>query len=133
MPDPSSIPHGLRLGGPEDHPYVVSSWVESDRQHQGTWREAKARVRAILARRTVVLRICHVEGDLDAILGWAVLEAGKPVCVHYCYVRYSARKFGLARQLLGDVVAPCEYSHHSSTPGLKIPEGWTHNPQRAEQ
>lgn len=97
----------LRPGTPEDHPFVVDSWLQSYRQ-QSIARDAgraymhdmKWLVRAWLAR-AALLVACDPE-EPGAIWGWAVTRRD---VILYVYVRQEFRRHGIARALLRPYLA----------------------------
>lgn len=121
------LPCTIRAGKPDDLAYVVDSWTKHAFRGQ-RMRTATAHVRALLARPGSVLRVAHVVGEPDAILGWIVAEDGKPACVHYVYVRSAARGQGVATAMLGTATRErIEYSTECS----RAPAVWTFNPKAA--
>ena len=134
-----------RVGKPDDLAFVVDCWTQRElRDGDGSRSlgDLKRHVRALLGVPDVKthdlppqlerLLIAHVVGDPDSILGWTAYERGSrhaPPCVHYIYVRTSARRMGIARTLVGNV-ATLEYSH-TAPKGVVVPSGWTFNGERA--
>jgi GNAT superfamily N-acetyltransferase len=117
----------VRVGKPEDVPFVVDTWTK--RGYRGErMREATMRVRALIARPTSRLIVAHVPDDVDAMLGWAVLEVG-PLCLHYIYVRSAARRQGVARAIMREVA--CDALEYSRACEL-APKSWTLNEGRAK-
>lgn len=124
----------VRGGTSSDHQFVLASWVESDR-HSPAARDVidvHRQEHRALAERLVFshsLTVAHAPGDPDAILGWALTgDSGE---VYYVYVKRDARRLGIARALLGDLVSrPCVYTHRPVVRGITLPEGWTYNPYR---
>jgi hypothetical protein len=67
--------------------------------------------------------------DAGLVDGWIVRELVRPI-VHYVYVRHSARKLGVARALVSDLLEqPARFTHFPSglQPG-RLPAAWTHDP-----
>lgn len=64
---------------------------------------------AIFARDPQVT-LAVLPDDESVVLGWAVTEPG---VVHYCYVKPSFRRYGIAKALLNHVHRPFEYTHHT--------------------
>lgn len=134
MPDLFS----LRPGRETDFPFVVSSWLASDR-HSPSGRDMgglyydthRETVRRVLMR--AELRVACVPDSDDAIMGWAAVHAeGDTPAVFYVYVRRDARRLGIARSLLGELLSkPCDYTHRPVVHApVKMPEGWRYNPVR---
>lgn len=127
-----------REGVESDMPFVLASWVESDRfspagRDAGPCHRAEHRalVQRILPRLHVAM--AHAPDDPDALLGWAAYEFRSVPIVHYCYVKggpkANARRLGIARALLAHLLdEACEYTHRPVTRGLPIPERWTYVP-----
>lgn len=126
--------YDIRPGRETDHPFVISSWLASDR-HSPAGRDMGERyasehretVKRILMR--AELRVACVVDTPDAILGWAVTG---PDTVYYVYVRRDVRRLGIGRALVGDLAkGQLEYTHRPVTRGeMKLPEGWTYNVAR---
>ena len=127
---------------PADEPFIVDSWVEANRetaraQDAGSvyYAEQKALVRDLISRPTVTTRVAHVPDDVDAILGWCVFDFGPKTVVHYVYVKRNARKLGVARALLEQLIPlDCYYSHRPVYASMfnSIPKNWTFNPYKAK-
>ena len=133
-----------RLGKPDDLAWVVDCWTKNDPELR-TMRLSLAtrHVRALLRVPSDVplhtlpaqlpqLIVAHVPGEPDALLGWAAIERASskgPPCLHYLYVRSSARRLGVASALIGDVDVRIEYSH-AAPRGVAVPGGWTLNLKR---
>lgn len=119
----------IRLGKPDDLAFVVDSWVKHGHRGERT-RNATSHVRGLLARPETALYVAHVIGEPDAILGWAVIEAGRPACVHYVYIRSGARRLGVAAALLSGVAGHAiEYSV-APPPSVSVPARWVLNTSR---
>jgi GNAT superfamily N-acetyltransferase len=126
----------MRAGRPSDVPFIESSWrnsashsSEPAARKPGFHGAVNARAREIAARADTRVRVACVPGDEDAILGWAVVE---PALVHYVYVRRDARRQGIARALLADLIDPgtTPIVAYTSLPlyrGLKLPPHWSYN------
>jgi hypothetical protein len=138
----AEVPFLVRLGHAGDHPFVLSSWLGSDRfsrTGQACPRvynvEHERVVRAILARSTVVLRVACATDDEDALLGWAAMvPTGELPCVHYVYVKRGVRRSGIASALVAPLQSQrCEYSHQLVVRArdLRPPNLWTYNPYRS--
>lgn len=139
----SVLPCELRSGKLDDVAYVVDCWTKNDPElRKLRLRDSTRHVRALLGRPESRLIIAYVPSEPDAILGWMALEAAgapfvdagltrrQPPCLHYVYVRSSARRLGVARTLLSVTVGPMEYSH-TAPRGVAVPSGWTLNIERA--
>jgi GNAT superfamily N-acetyltransferase len=96
----------IREGTPADYGFVVSSWLEANRdapmggRYSGasTYRREHRRLIEIALRRST-LRIAHVLGAPTALVGWAAYEEPTRI-VHYVYVRRDMRRLGMATALL---------------------------------
>lgn len=121
----------MRPGRPDDLAYVVDSWAKHAFRGQ-RMRNAVAHVRALLGRPGSYLSVAHVPGEPDAILGWAVVEDGKPMCIHYVYVRSTARRMGVARALVGRLRGERIDFSSEAPSSLTLPATWTLNLKRAE-
>jgi len=121
----------LRPASPDDHPFVVDSWVQSYR-NQTIARDAgpsymhdmKWIVRAWMAD-AAVLVACDPE-EPGAIWGWAATNQNT---ILYCYVRQEFRRHGIARQLLApyvDAEGPVLFAAKSSHP-VKLPRHWRYS------
>lgn len=127
----------IRLGCPADHAFVVDSWLQSDKSSDRAqtagrvyFREQKKLIRLQLARPDSTLRIAHVSEDEDAILGWALVQL--PFVVQYVYVKKTARKLGIARALLADLLdRDVEYAYRPIFETIQIPSSWIFNPYRS--
>ena len=117
----------VRMGKPDDLAYVVASWTKHGHRCERAV-NAKAHVRALLARADSRLIVAHVPDDADAILGWTALEVG-PLCVHYIYVRSASRRQGVAAAMLREVA--CDALEYSRRATFAAPKGWTLNEARA--
>lgn len=97
----------LRAGTPDDESFIYSSWLKAHF-------DMGANIKAIDRRtfeshhRDVIKRLLGrgqilVAGDPEMpglIYGWTVFEPiGAQLCLHYCYVRGSQRRFGIGRRL----------------------------------
>jgi hypothetical protein len=133
----TGLPFTIRPIRPTDVAFVTESWMRSASQTvigrdsgPGYIREMKRTIRDILARPTVTPVVaCDLE-DKDAIYGYCVADLEAPPVVYYLYVKAEARRFGIARGLLGGLLAGqrVEYTHRPSVPfRLPIPESWTYN------
>ena len=118
VPDPF---YAIRPGREGDHAFVVESWQIAHAQtrlgrEQGPHyvSEQKGLIRDILSRPTTELRVACVLEDIDAILGYAVVGL---VCdpeprAYYAYTKAEARRLGIARALLADLLdKPVCYTH----------------------
>ncbi|AKU93384.1 hypothetical protein AKJ09_00048 [Labilithrix luteola] len=94
------------MGRATDLPFVVDSWSKHSHVRGERLRDATARVRAILAAPTTVLRVVTLPDDDDAILGWSVLTSDASPKLHYVYLRRELRGQGIARVLLAGVDNP---------------------------
>ncbi len=132
-----------RIGKPDDLAFVVDTWTKyALRTAARSVRlgDLTRHVRKLLGVADVPLHdlpphlprllVAHVPGEPDAILGWAAVEAGRPGCVHYVYVRRDARLQGVARALVGSTDVALEYSH-AAPKGIAVPKAWTLNIARA--
>lgn len=124
-------PCTIRIGKPDDLAFVVDSWVGNG--HRGERkRTATAHVRALLARPEAALYVAHVPGAVDEILGYALLESGRPACLHWVYVRSAGRRLGIAGALLSGVAAKAiEYSRAAPS-SVRVPAAWKLNEGRAK-
>ncbi len=116
------------MGKPDDLAFVVDSWVKYAFRKKRLSAATK-HVRTLLGRDGSFLRIAHVPDEPNSILGWVAYEGGSPPCVHYVYVRSTAREGGVARALLGDAIGE---AFDYSTQSKKAPPRWTLNLKRAE-
>jgi ribosomal protein S18 acetylase RimI-like enzyme len=141
----------IRPATPDDLNLLMSTWLKGYR-HGSPW--ARRLVDAVFYgnHHDIVTRIiqrsrCLVAcdpGDQTFIAGYIVWEpAGpKPAVVHWCYVKKSLRRAGVAKALLTATGLPldltgCEVSHPTSmyfhghdTPGLEDVLKATVNPYR---
>lgn len=128
-----SPPFAVRVGTAEDHAYVLSSWLRTDEKRlrpiEGAfYRPWQIRMmNDVLARKGACLRVAHPTDDAQTIMGWFLYEDGHPPIFHYCYVRESARRLGIARLLLGELadrpIAILSARPHQSLP-IQLPSGW---------
>lgn len=97
----------LRAGTGEDEAFIYNSWL---RAHFDIGANVKAIDRKTFEahHRDVIRRLLErgqilVASDPEMpslIYGWMVFESiGAQLCVHYCYVRGSQRRFGIGRRL----------------------------------
>ena len=118
MPDPF---YAIRPGREGDDAFVCESWQMAHAQTR-LGREMglhyvsdqKGLIRAILERPSTELRVACVPEDLDAILGYAVvgLVRDPEPRVYYAYTKAEARRLGIARALLADLLdKPVCYTH----------------------
>lgn len=125
--------HGIRFGCPNDLGYIVDCWAKETLQRDQTWRDGKEFVRSILRRPGIIVRVAHVPDDEDAILGWVCLEppAGPlEACVHFAYVRNTARKLGIFKSLVADLLdKKVQYTHRPRVP-IHLPGQWSFHPER---
>jgi hypothetical protein len=136
----------LRPGRSEDHAYVVETWLQCDKRSlaardegPGYMRQAKVRIRAILARPDVSMVVACDEGEPDAIFGWAVTSSREthqrspmtgiihtPV-IYYIYVRSGLRRMGNAKLLVGGLSeARCIFTHRPIR-GVPVPPLWSYD------
>jgi hypothetical protein len=123
----------------DDVNFILSSWLKSYRpsaplvSDEVYFREHKALVMQLIQRSAV-----HIACDPSyplSIYGYAVVEQG---AVHYVYVKFALRKFGVARALLkrAGVESPFAVSHLSET-GLRIlrahPGAFIYNPYKVSK
>ena len=130
----------LRDSRPGDLALVFSSWLGSDafsRAGQACARVYKREhervVRAIIERPGVIIRVACCPDDEDAILGWACIQPGTEAVCFYVYVKKGVREDGIARDLLGEMVAQhVEYTHQPVRhfKDKRPPAGWCFNPYR---
>ena len=132
----ASVPFLIRAGRESDRPFVESSWKHSAShsaleaaRKPGFHAAIAERCRRICARPHTQVRIACIPGDEDAILGWAIVELA---VVHYTYVRRDARRQGIARALLVDLIDPSTtpvvvYTNQPLYRGLKLPPHWRYN------
>ncbi len=110
----------IRPGLPADHVFVFDSWVKSHFEYSGAGRACPKKaylagqhrlIEAILARGR--LDVAHPEGDEGTILGYLVSEGER--VGHYCYVKESFRRYGVARALFAAARLPTAfvYSHQT--------------------
>ena len=122
----------IRLAVPEDHNFILTSWMKSYLDH-GNWifkptgkvyfAEAQERIKRHL-KGTVL--IATTEADENQILGYVVLDA---TTVHYCYVKNTFRGFKIARALMKKTQG-CEFYSQHTTYSKHITKGLTHNPYK---
>lgn len=98
---------GVRVFAPDDVPFVMDSWLMSERDSVGHQegpyfvRLQKAMQRAILARPSTQVLIAYPHGDPETIVGWAVFS---PTTLYYVFTRFHNRRFGVARLLLASLL-----------------------------
>lgn len=121
-------PCTLRWGKIDDLAFIVDSWTKKDPDMRAMrQRDSTRHVRTLLAREGSRVIVAHVPDDADAILGWAAVERE---CLHYVYVRSTARRQGIARAML-ETVPIVAYSHRVAR-GLMAPSLWVYEPERAD-
>jgi len=88
----------IRLLEPNDVPYVLECWVQTERQYSYA---SNAHIRALARSRleSAITVVAVVPDDSDAILGFACVE--KTGRVLMTYVRRAARGLGICKQLFG--------------------------------
>lgn len=128
---------------PEDHAFVLDSWLLSDRysaaardEGVGYMRRQKARIRGILARATTVGTVACGKDDDDAIVGWSVTCPRMRV-VYYVFVRPEVRRQGLGTLLLGRGLrlandrplaeTACTFTHRPVVRGIMTPTNWIYD------
>ncbi len=138
----------IRGGNADDIPFILDSWVTSNRpgnfgsdNGRSYYPAEKSRIRDLLLRLGMTIRVAHVPDTEDAILGYAVLEPSPTAAVlHYVFVKRDARRLGICRALVGDLVSTpiVEYAHRSQLRDetgayvkLPVPSHWQYNPYRA--
>lgn len=120
---------------PSDEGFVFKAWL------RGYWEHFPARVivseaefmerwhrviERILADKRAITVVAHVDGDPDALLGFA---CGNAECLHWAYVKQAFRKLGVCTSLMDSIelrfgLIRCQISHW---PGPV--DGWTYAPQ----
>lgn len=126
----------LRPANTEDLAFIFSTWLKGYRYNSPAvmhiptdtfYRQHHAVVAALLQRSTVIVA-CLPE-DENVIIGFAVVEATTPACIHWVYVKSAWRRMGAATALLAHLdVNACVHSHW--TEALLEPpptrRNWTH-------
>lgn len=125
-----SLPVLLRPVRPEDHPYIVDSWLISNRGSSiardaghAYVHDMKWLIRQWLERAAVLVAVD--EDAQGAIWGWAATSGST---VLYVYVREQFRRQGIAKMLLApflarDGVIYCARPHRE----IPIPRGWRYS------
>jgi hypothetical protein len=105
--DPAEKPFGIRAGLPSDTAYVIDTWAHSLSPGARAlfvlgFGEGESTLFAIVKRGiakaipTADLRIAHVTGSPDAILGWSIRNGGGG---RFVYLRHGARDVGIEKAL----------------------------------
>jgi hypothetical protein len=91
----------LRSATQEDMPFILSSWIRSQRQegHHAYMVDGVyfPYIRSSIERRMhgATLTVCCTDDD-DQIVGWSCAGGGK---FHYLYVKHAFRRWGVAKLL----------------------------------
>ena len=136
----------IRPGKVLDLPYITESWIRSNSRTDSArdaikvyYEEARLYISKILDCYSdiVKIKIACLPDDEDAILGWAVYEVDPDPeysgIIHYVYVRNEARRNGIAKELLSEVLGQPDitFTHKPALHGFKIPDTWAYNPYLA--
>jgi hypothetical protein len=120
-------PYVIRPAVVEDVPFVFSSWLKSYRDSRAVSgisntifyaNHHKVIERLIQKPYTTCLVACAID-DPKQMYGYAVCEYKDNIAVlHYCYVKFACRRFGVAKDLLkvllsGPAIERVFYSHAS--------------------
>ncbi len=109
----------LRRLQPQDHNFVLDTWLRSHRQTPWGlsmleaiyFRNHRRRVLAALERSTTVVS-CDPEFE-DQIFGYIVLEDhGEMACVHYMYLKDLYRGMGIGKQMM-ELIPQASYLFYS--------------------
>lgn len=94
------------------------------------FREHHAVIDRIMTRNPVV-RLAVLPDDPSVVFGWSVHEPGLGL-IHFCYVKPSFRRYGIAKALLAGVEPRGEYTHFTYILKDLEPKlgGLTFNPYR---
>lgn len=100
----------VRLLSKEDLPFVFATWLKSYRASSFARRIKKdvfffwhhLVVERILARSSVKTIVACLKGHPDVIIGYLNFETvdKEPKIVHYCFVKESFRRMGIAKAML---------------------------------
>ena len=122
----------IRDGKDEDLAFVRRAWVESHHRSDEArylgpryYATLKARVRRILASPSTTVRVAHVPGNEDAILGWSV---SRGPLLHYVYVRGDSRGTGIAKALVLPL-GITSYDHKPARGASRVPKEWAYLPE----
>lgn len=163
---PSLPSFAVRVETPEDRNFVLTWWRKGEKEASGHLEGARFNVlqdgqmHTILDRQSTVVLIAYAVGDPTSIAAFLVCrpgtvvlqkgpgprarEVGPAPIVYYAFTRPEARRLGLQRMLLGDLVERRDVLFTSRparirmTTGeqwqpspVKIPRAWTYCPRAA--
>ena len=101
------MPVEIRTGVAEDVPLILNSWMKAHRESDECkfldytlyHKMFRPILVNILSRSSVI--VAHNPEDVNHIYGYAVVEyVDTDTVLHYCYSKYTFRRFGVCRQLL---------------------------------
>ena len=148
--EPERLPFCLRDGTADDHAFVMDSWLLEEKEASGhierghfvRWQ--KRMQRDALARPSSRLVVACPPDDPSTIIGWLLFADTRPRVVHYVFVRFPARRLGVARMLLDGLSSEPEIIYAARPARVseggrwianpvtaRIPSTWRHMPRAA--
>lgn len=120
----SEVPHKIRVAAVEDVPFIFSSWLKSYRDAPAVrsvpnsiyYAEHHGIIESIINSPNLVSLVACDPQDESQIFGYLIGEnMGEGFVLHWVYVKYPFRRFGVARLLLNAarqaVPGWLQYSH----------------------
>ncbi len=110
------LPYSVRPMTEFDYDFILDSWLKNFRKSPGsmTWETQsfyefhRPRVRKLLLNSTTL--VAHPSEDQEHLLGYVTYAPG---VLHYCYVKDTFRRMGVARELFrhAELGKDCEFTH----------------------
>lgn len=96
----------MRLAQPSDNNFIMNSYLRSYRNSPENedilndfYFAGQTRILDKIRKTSNIIIACD-EDTPDLIYGYAIADKGPIPTIHYVYVRYSARKLGIAKRML---------------------------------
>jgi ribosomal protein S18 acetylase RimI-like enzyme len=117
------IPYDIRPATTNDFNFIISTWVQSFREHSGveykTYNKHQNQLVRDILSRAITIIACAKE-DPNLIHGYLVFEkTGEDTALHWSYVKSFYRNMGIAKEMLAQIKKNEIYFTHKPTK-----EGW---------
>lgn len=131
----------LRPAQATDIAFIYSTWLNSYRTDSDLgksckksvfFNEYKEVIDNILSNSGTEILVAALPNDESVILGYLVYQATPSICIHYCFIKESFRRFGIAKELVNSLPKQNSYviSHKTYTLNHIIQQNqvFTYNP-----